>query len=109
MIEQTQNQQGDIEQAHRERALNNVADVGEPLYGLAAIAGHGGEAPVEQSAEDEAVSEGGRPGAKVDEGTNLTWGIILGGALTLFLIAAILIWGVGTSYSAAILSNYPIK
>jgi hypothetical protein len=109
MIEQTRLQQGDIETAHRERAMSNEGDVGEPLYGLSALPGHGGEAPVEQSAEDEAVSEGGRPGAAVDEGTNLTWGIILGGAMLLFLVAAILIVWIGPSYSAAIITQYPVK
>lgn len=109
MIEATQHQQEDIEEAHRERALNSVADVGEPLYGLNAIAGHGGEAPVEESAEDEAAAEGGRPGTGEESGTNLTWGIVLGGVLLLFLVAAILIWGVGPTYSAAILTQYPVK
>ncbi len=107
MIEDTQHHQKDIETAHRDRAMSNVAEVGEPLYGLNALAGHGGEAPVEESAEDEAAAEGGRPGG--DEGTNLTWGIILGGALLLFMTAALLIYGVGVSYSAAILSQYPVK
>lgn len=104
MIESTQHQQEEIQEAHRDRA--DVADVGDPLYGLAAIAGHAGEAPVEESAEDEAAEE---PGRAVEEGTNLTWGIVLGGALLLFLVAGILMWGVGFSYSAAIITQYPVK
>jgi hypothetical protein len=107
MIEDTQYRQGDVEEAHRERALSNVAEVGEPLYGLNALAGHAGEAPVEESADEEAEAEGGRPGG--DQGTNLTWGIVLGGALLLFITAALLIYGVGVSYSAAILTQYPVK
>jgi hypothetical protein len=108
MIEDTQHHQEDIEEAHRERALNNVVEVGEPLYGLNAIAGHEGEAPVEESAEDEAAAEGGRPGTG-EGSTNLTWGIVLGGALLLFITAALLIYGVGISYSAAIVTQYPVK
>ena len=73
------------------------------LYGLAAI--DVGEAPIEESAEEEAAAEPGRVVAE----TNLTWGIVLGGALLLFLVAGILIWGVGVSYSAAIISQYPVK
>ena len=107
MIEDTQYRQGDIEEAHRDRALNEVAEVGEPLYGLNALAGHEGEAPVEESADEEAEAEGGRPGG--DQGTNLTWGIVLGGALLLFVTAALLIYGVGVSYSAAIVTQYPVK
>jgi hypothetical protein len=107
MIEDTQYRQEDVEEAHRERAQSNIAEVGEPLYGLNALAGHAGEAPVEESADEEAEAEGGRPGG--DQGTNLTWGIVLGGALLLFITAALLIYGVGVSYSAAILTQYPVK
>ena len=108
MIESTQHQQDEIQEAHRDRTTQDDAgtDESEPLYGLAPIAGHKGEAPVEESAEEEAEEE---PGRVVEEGTNLTWGIVLGGALLLFLVAGILIWGVGVSYSAAIISQYPVK
>ena len=103
-MKSTENQQEEIQEAHRDRA--DAADVGDPLYGLASVAGHQGEAPVEESAADEAAEE---PGRHVEEGTNLTWGIVLGGALLLFLVAGILIWGVGVSYSAAIITQYPVK
>lgn len=118
MIESTQHQQDDIQEAHRERTTQDLdtehlaADTahrdleGEPLYGLAAIAGHEGEAPIEESEEEQAEEE---PGRVVEGSTNLTWGIVLGGALLLFLVAGILIWGVGVSYSAAIISQYPVK
>jgi len=105
MIEATQHQQADIKEAHRERSEPLE---GEPLYGLNPIAGHGGEAPIEESVEDEAEEEPGRAGA-TEPSTNLVWGIILGGALLLFVVAAILIWGVGVSYSAAIITQYPVK
>ena len=104
MIEATQHQQADIKEAHRERSEPLV---GEPLYGLNPIAGHEGEAPIEESVEDEAAEEPGRPAA--EENTNLVWGIVLGGALLLFVVAAILIWGVGVTYSAAIVTHYPVK
>lgn len=107
MIDATQHQQEDIQESHAERTTQSEADTGggDPLYGLAAIAGHAGEAPVEESPEEEAEVEPGRPIAE----TNLTWGIVLGGALLLFLVAGILIWGVGISYSAAIVTQYPVK
>jgi len=111
MIESTRNQQDEIQEAHRERTTQDqdTAYLGldeEPLYGLAAIAGHEGEAPIEESEEEQAAEE---PGRAVEGSTNLTWGIVLGGALLLFLVAGILIWGVGVSYSAAIISQYPVK
>jgi hypothetical protein len=34
---------------------------------------------------------------------------VLGGALLLFMTAALLIYGVGVSYSAAIVTQYPVK
>jgi len=104
MLEATQYQQPEIQEAHRERSEDGGK---EPMYGLLELAGHAGEAPVEESAEDEAASEPGR--LAVNDATNLTWGIVLGGALLLFLVAALLYYGVGPTYSAAILSNYPVK
>ena len=108
MIESTRHQQDEIQEAHRERTTQDDAgtDESEPLYGLAAVAGHQGEAPVEESEEEEAEEE---PGRVVESSTNLTWGIVLGGVLLLFLVAGILIWGVGNTYTAAILSQYPVK
>ena len=104
MLEDTEHQQPEIQEAHRERS---VGGEGEPMYGLAELAGHAGEAPVEESAEDELEAEPGQ--LLVDSATNLTWGIVLGGALLLFLTAAILLWGVGSTYGATIISNYPVK
>jgi hypothetical protein len=109
MIESTRHQQEEIQEAHRERTLQDQEGDNlyvEPLYGLASIAGHEGEAPVEESEEDQAEAE---PGRAVEGSTNLTWGIVLGGALLLFLVAGILIWGVGLTYSAAIITQYPVK
>ena len=108
MIENTRNQQDEIQEAHRERTTQDDAgtEESEPLYGLAPVAGHGGEAPIEESEEEQAEDE---PGRVVESTTNLTWGIVLGGVLLLFLVAGILIWGVGISYSAAIISQYPVK
>ncbi len=107
MDEETRFTQEDIKAAGRDRARGEFGGNQEPLYGLEPIAGKHGEAPVEESAAEEAEEEAGRPGEP--EGWNLTWGIILGGVLTLFLVATVLILFVGQTYSASIVTNYPFK
>jgi hypothetical protein len=107
MDESTRYQQEDIQSAHRDRARAEVGAEAEPLYGLAAIAGGHGEQPVEQSPEDELEAEGGRPGAET--GINMTWGLLLGGVMILAIITVILYFGVGQTYSANIVTNYPVK
>ena len=42
-------------------------------------------------------------------GINLTWGIVFGGVLLLFLLATILILGVGSTYSSSPFTTYPLK
>ncbi|HUS14232.1 MAG TPA: hypothetical protein VM536_04345 [Chloroflexia bacterium] len=107
MDEETRFTQGDIQAAHRDRARGEYGGEQEPLYGLEPIAGGHGEAPIEESVAEEAESEASRPGE--EPGLNLVWGIILGGVLTLFLVAAILIVFVGLTYEADIVTHYPIK
>src|SRR5437763_1703173 len=107
MDEETRFTQEDIKASQRDRARAVYGGNDEPLYGLEPIAGGHGEAPIEESAAEEAEEEAGRPGEP--QGYNLTWGIIFGGVLTLFLVATILILFVGQTYSANVVSNYPIK
>lgn len=97
----------DIQRAHRDRARGEYGADVEPLYGLEPIAGGHGEAPVEESAAEEAESEAGRPGEVT--GLNMTWGIILGGVLLLALVVLLLFFGVGATYQADIVTHYPVK
>src|SRR3954467_8610553 len=107
MDEQTRFQQADIGAAHRDRARGEYGGDREPMYGLEAIAGGHGEAPIEESAEDEAAAEAGRPGETT--GVNMTWAIILGGVMLLGVVVLILILGVGYSYSSDIVTSYPAR
>jgi len=98
----TQNQ---IQVAHEER--EHAED--EPLYGLAPEPGGGGPASVGDAAQPRVevpVEEPAEPG---DTSLNMTWGIVFGGVLLLFLIAAVLILGVGSTYSSAPFTTYPLK
>ncbi|HMA38165.1 MAG TPA: hypothetical protein VKY74_27200 [Chloroflexia bacterium] len=107
MDEETRFTQGDIQAAHRDRARGEYGGDVEPMYGLEAIAGGHGEAPVEESAAEDAEAEAGRPGEA--PGLNMTWGIILGGVLLLFLVVTVLYVFVGPTYQADIVTHYPIK
>jgi hypothetical protein len=107
MDEETRFAQQDIQAAHRDRARGEYGRDQEPLYGLEAIAGGHGEAPIEESAAEEAEAEASRPGEV--SGLNMTWGIVLGGVLLLALITALLFYGVGQTYSADIVTTYPFK
>ncbi len=107
MDEETRFQQGDIQAAHRDRARGEYDGEAAPLYGLEPIAGGHGETPIEESPAEEAESEAGRPGEV--SGLNMTWGIILGGVLVLFLVVLVLYFGVGATYQADIVTHYPVK
>lgn len=97
----------DIQAAHRDRARGEYGGDKEPLYGLEPIAGGHGEAPIEESPAEEVESEAGRPGEQT--GLNMTWGIVLGGVLLLFLVVLVLYFGVGATYQADIVTHYPVK
>jgi hypothetical protein len=99
--------QDDIQVEHELRAH----DVGEPLYGLAPEPGEGGPGSTEsldpsQPRVEAPVEEPESPG---DTRLNLTWGIVFGGVLLLFLIAAVLYLGIGNTYSSSPFTQYPLK
>src|SRR4051794_25952256 len=97
--------QNRIQTAHEEREH----DVDEPLYGLAPEPGGGGPASVgdpNQPTVETPVEEPAGPG---DHRLNMTWGIVFGGVLLLFLVVAILYVGVGNTYSSAPFTTYPLK
>jgi len=97
--------QDEIQVAHEDR----TEEVHEPLYGLAPEPGGGGPASVgdvSQPSVETPVEEPPEPG---DTRLNMTWGIVLGGVLLLFLVAAILFVGVGNTYSSAPFTTYPLK
>ncbi len=97
--------QEEIQVVHEDRRL----DVHEPLYGLAPEPGGGGPSSVGDSSQpsvETPVEEPGRPG---DDRINMTWGIVFGGVLLLFLLVAILFLGIGNTYSSSPFTNYPLK
>jgi hypothetical protein len=99
--------QDDIQIAHRRREL----DLAEPLYGLAPEPGEGGPGSTEtydpsQPRVEAPVEE---PASATDTRINMTWGIILGGVLILFLITAVLFLGIGNTYSSSPFTTYPLK
>jgi hypothetical protein len=97
--------QDEVQEAHRLRTL----DVREPLYGLAPEPGGGGPASVHDPSQpyvEVPVEEPPEPG---DDRINMTWGIVFGGVLILFLIVAILYLGIGSTYSSSPFTTYPIK
>jgi hypothetical protein len=97
--------QDEIQDAHELREQNGA----EPLYGLAPEPGGGGPGSVgdpSQPAVEVPVEE---PAAAGDDRVNMTWGIVFGGILLLFLLTAVLYLGIGDTYSTSPLSNYPLK
>jgi hypothetical protein len=105
MEERTRIKQADIQEAHEMRAL----EVEEPLYGLAPEPGGGGPestGDIDQPRMEVPVEE---PEEPYEHATNLTWGIVLGGVLLLFLVVAILYLGIGNTYSSQPFTTYPLK
>ncbi len=97
--------QGEVQAAHRQREVK----VHEPLYGLAPEPGGGGPASdgdPNQATVEVPVEEPAEPG---DDRINMTWGIVFGGVLLLFLIVAILYLGIGNTYSSSPFTTYPVK
>jgi hypothetical protein len=95
----------EIQQAHKDRER----EVHEPLYGLAPEPGEGGPESVGDVAQPEVevpVEEPEEPG---DTRLNMTWGIVFGGVLLLFLLVAVLYVSLGNTYSSAPFTTYPLK
>lgn len=97
--------QDNIQIAHEVR----TAEVREPLYGLAPEPGQGGPGSVGDSSQPRVEAPVEEPAGPYDHRVNLTWGIVLGGVLLLFAIAAILYLGVGSTYSSSPFTSYPLK
>jgi hypothetical protein len=97
--------QDEIQEVHEEREH----DVDEPLYGLAPEPGGGGPASVGDASQPQVevpVEEPAEPG---DQSINMTWGIVFGGILLLVVLTIVLYYGIGSTYSTAPLSTYPLK
>ena len=97
--------QDDIQAAHEDRE----DDVHEPLYGLAPEPGGGGPNSVGDGAQPSVEAPVEEPADAEDQRTNLTWGIVFGGVLLLFVLAAVLFLAIGNTYVSAPLSTYPVK
>ncbi len=105
MEQETRQLQNEIQVAHRFRAVTEH----EPLYGLAPEPGAGGPESTgdpDQPLREVPVEEPEAPG---EESTNLTWGIVFGGVLLLFLLVAVLYFGIGNTYSTQPFTSYPLK
>ena len=97
--------QDTIQAAHEDRK----DEVHEPLYGLAPEPGGGGPRSAGDSAQPAVETPVEEPADEDDQRTNLTWGIVFGGVLLLFVIAAVLYLGIGNTYSSAPFTTYPLK
>jgi hypothetical protein len=99
--------QSDIQRAHadREHSLNGH----EPLYGLAPEPGEGGPGSVGDPSQPTVETPVEEPASPTDQRLNMTWGIVFGGVLLLFIVVTILYLGIGNTYSSAPLSTYPLK
>ena len=97
--------QDSLQVAHEERE----AGVHEPLYGLAPEPGAGGPSSVGDPSQPSVEMPVEEPAGPGDNRTNLTWGIVLGGVMILFVLTAILFLGIGNTYSSSPFTNYPVK
>ena len=97
--------QDNIQGAHNDRKN----EVHEPLYGLAPEPGGGGPQSVGDSAQPTIEAPVEEPAAPGDDRINLTWGIVFGGVLILFMLTAILYLGIGSTYSSSPFTTYPLK
>ncbi len=94
-----------IQVAHEQRR----DDTHEPLYGLAPEPGGGGPRSDGDPSQPNVETPVEEPAEAGDTRINLTWGIVLGGALLLFIMAAVLYVGIGNTYSSSPFTSYPLK
>ena len=97
--------QNDIQAAHEFRHLNEH----EPLYGLAPEPGEGGPESVHDPSQPRVEAPVEEPAGPGDQRINMTWGIVFGGILLLVIMVTILYIGIGSTYSSAPFTNYPLK
>jgi len=97
--------QDEIQEVHEERSHNGH----EPLYGLAPEPGEGGPESVGDASQPRTEVPVEEPESATDDRLNMTWGIVLGGVLLLFLLAAVLFLGIGNTYSSQPFTTYPLK
>ncbi len=88
---------------------NREHSVHEPLYGLAPEPGGGGPESVGDPSQPSVEAPEEQPAEPGDNRTNLTWGIVLGGVLLLFVLTTILILGIGSTYGSSPVTSYPLK
>ena len=96
--------QDEIQFAHaqREKGLH------EPLYGLAPEPGEGGPESTGDPNQPRVEAPVEEPAGPEDTRVNMTWGIVIGGVLLLFLIVTILYLGIGGTYTTSPISTYPL-
>lgn len=105
MEQETRQLQNDIQVAHALRAVTEH----EPLYGLAPEPGAGGPESTGDPEQPRMEVPEEEPEAPGEESTNLVWGIVFGGVLILFLLTAVLYFGIGSTYSSQPFTSYPLK
>ncbi len=97
--------QNSIQAAHEARH----EEVHEPLYGLAPEPGGGGPASDHDPSQPSVETPVEEPAGPGDNRINMTWGIVFGGVLILFLIVAVLYLGIGNTYESSPFTAYPVK
>jgi hypothetical protein len=97
--------QNSIQDAHELRRVS----AHEPLYGLAPEPGAGGPESAADSSQPKVEAPVEEPESAYDHRPNMTWGIILGGVLLLFILTAVLYLGIGNTYSSSPFTQYPLK
>ncbi len=105
MEQETRQLQNDVQIAHSLRAVT----VHEPLYGLAPEPGAGGPESTGDEAQPRMEAPVEEPEMPGEDTVNLTWGIVFGGVLILFLLTAVLYFGIGSTYSSSPFTTYPLK
>jgi hypothetical protein len=97
--------QDNLQVAHE---LRKVA-AHEPLYGLAPEPGQGGPGSVGDPSQPSIETPVEEPADASDHRVNMTWGIVIGGVLILFVLATVLMLGIGNTYSSSPFTSYPLK